>query len=860
MYLKNYQNNVIEKVSSYLSVLKRKKEEAIEIENYMRAKGVMVDKVPFCKNSWNELAADFILPSILHQDGTQKVPAWIEKINEIGEFVPSICLKVPTGGGKTIIAASVIELLCKLYFFNISGLYLWIVPSDTIYKQTLKLLTNRDNPVRQLLDKASSGRVKILQKSDHFTKWDIKDNLCILLLMLQSSARKTKEVLKVFRDSGKFTSFFPEVDDFVNSEKLLKIVPNLDSYEIDDDKFSNIYTIKQSLANVLKLIKPVIIIDEGHKAYSITAKNTMLSFNPSFMLELSATPNMKHHHSNVLIDVSGMELKNEEMIKLPIIIKNYENSDWKYTLEESVKFLDKLNIEASNLFATCGEYIRPIMLVRVDRTGKDTRDGIHVHADDVKEFLQEKFSLNPKAVRIKSATIDEIGDEDLLSDLSEVRVIISKDALREGWDCSFAYVLTILSKTTAKIALTQMIGRVLRQPYARLTTIEMLNRCYIFCFDQEVKETINSIRKGLEEEGMGDISSQICINDLDYRSQIDQIKRIEINRNELFQRKSIQLPLLSHKGDDDSWLPFEYEQHLLQNIDLNSIKPNKAILNSIDLNAKAKTTFIELDAIDNNAHFAFSVKTDEEFIDDKFNLVSVDVARILNDYINNPWHATRLINEYRKILESNKLSDSLIYANREQIVGYIISDILSKFEQATQKIFLEKIEGQFIRFDFGYGGPEIEMPLKYEMVVKYNSDKLKNKNGKEFKKALYGYLPEESVNNLEKHVAYFLEDLEIVYWWWRLTPNQGIYVTGWKREKIYPDFVALTNIGNNCDTLIFLETKGQHLIGNPDTQYKEATFKLFENRICWRTKLPIRFRIIDERNWKRDLSKALGLV
>ena len=88
-----------------------------------------------------------------------------------------------------------------------------------------------------------------------------------------------------------------------------------------------------------------------------------------------------------------------------------------------------------------------------------------------------------------------------------IKYIITKDALREGWDCPFAYVLTVLSKMTAKTAITQMIGRVLRQPHARLTQKPSLDECYVYTFDQDVMEAVAGVKQGLEEEGMGDVAN-----------------------------------------------------------------------------------------------------------------------------------------------------------------------------------------------------------------------------------------------------------------------------------------------------------------------------------------------------------------
>jgi type III restriction enzyme len=59
-----------------------------------------------------------------------------------------------------------------------------------------------------------------------------------------------------------------------------------------------------------------------------------------------------------------------------------------------------------------------------------------------------------------------------------VRVIITMEALKEGWDCSFAYVLCSVSGTKSATAIEQLLGRVLRMPYARTRTQAALNKAY----------------------------------------------------------------------------------------------------------------------------------------------------------------------------------------------------------------------------------------------------------------------------------------------------------------------------------------------------------------------------------------------
>ena len=209
----------------------------------------------------------------------------------------------------------------------------------------------------------------------------------------------------------------------------------------------------------------MVVVDEGHKAYSDTARDTLCGFNPRFILELSATPNTNgRHQSNVLVNVPGKDLKDEEMIKLPINVVNEDKGGWKQTLAAAQGKLEELAKEAAIFQNESGRYIRPILLVRVERTGKEQRDSGLVHAEDAREYLIENLGAKPEEIRLKTSESDELGSEDLLLSSCEVRYIITKDALRGRVGLPFAYALAILSKTTAQTALTQMIGRVLRQP------------------------------------------------------------------------------------------------------------------------------------------------------------------------------------------------------------------------------------------------------------------------------------------------------------------------------------------------------------------------------------------------------------
>src|SRR5699024_5204979 len=231
-----------------------------------------------------------------------------------------------------------LERLQVDYFQQQIGMVLWIVPSEAIYRQTWKQLADREHPYRQMLERASGGRVKLLEKDDAFTKRDLADQLCVMLLMLPSAARRTKATLRVFRDSGRFTSFFPVEDDNEANLQLLQEMPNLDQNDLADLGFAEgvvpgLVSIKLGLGNGLSLGRSVILVDAAHRAHSDTARDTLAGFNPRFISELSATPNTNgRHQSNVMVNVPVTDLKDEKMIKLTMNVVNEGKGSWKQTL------------------------------------------------------------------------------------------------------------------------------------------------------------------------------------------------------------------------------------------------------------------------------------------------------------------------------------------------------------------------------------------------------------------------------------------------------------------------------------------------------------------------------------------------
>jgi len=658
MELKDYQIKVLEYLEGYLAELKVQKAEKQEFFEFQQHKGkeaIPPEKSDYCQLAWESLKAKMPIYR----------PRYTVRSDGMGRNIPNICFKVPTGGGKTLLATAAIQRINQDYFKRNNGFVLWIVPSDTIYTQTSKQLRDKEHPYRQMLDRASGGKTLILEKHDRFTAQDVQNNLCIMLLMLQSSNRENKDTLKMFKDSGHFESFFPPLDDYNANNALLSAVPNLDIADLSDGE-RNVITgisIKHSLGNVMRLLRPIALFDEGHRGATLLAQETVNSFNASFIVELSATPK---DHSNVLVNVGGQELKKEQMIKLPINVIPYHEANWQHTLNKAHSKTLELGALAEKLQAEEGRYIRPIMVIKAEPKKKGEA---YDHVEDIKFHLMNRLNVQEREIRIKLSDNNELRDDDLFDPLCPVRYIITKDALKEGWDCSFAYVLAILSNTRGQTALTQFIGRVLRQPHALETSILALNQCYVYCDNADVNSAVEGIKQGLEDEGMGDISNQIVAGG----GQATDKEKVTAKRKEQYREAKIFLPSLNVIRNGKP-TPFDYYADIMADIQWGDYHftqvDNITLLDKDVMDYQYLTVDWEKEK-SGQLDFRMGQKQSEKATNEIS--ITLMVSQLM-EKVPNAWQAYRIIERVLSELRTTEASESKIALNSVFIVEEIKKD------------------------------------------------------------------------------------------------------------------------------------------------------------------------------------------
>lgn len=360
----------------------------------------------------------------------------------------------------------------------------WLAPSDSILTQTYNALSNPAHPYRQRLDASFGGRVQIYSKGQaltgqNFTPSAVVEQLSLFVLSYDSFRTSKKDGRKAYQENGYLAEFAKWMDD-----------PSILLTDTDET----------ALIQVIRYLNPVVIVDESHHATSKLSVEMLKNFNPCFVFDLTATPKKK---SNIISFVDAARLKQENMVKLPVIVYNRNSQTDVYV--DAIAIRAKLEAQANQEQETSEHYIRPIVLFQAQpRNNADST----TYEKIKKTFLDG--GIPEKEIAIKIGDKDELKNVDLMSPNCSIRYIITVNALKEGWDCPFAYVLATVANRTSAVDVEQILGRVLRLPYAQKNSNEVLNLSYVITSSADFHKTLEKVVSGLNSAGF---SSR------DYRAQ-----------------------------------------------------------------------------------------------------------------------------------------------------------------------------------------------------------------------------------------------------------------------------------------------------------------------------------------------------
>ena len=420
---------------------------------------------------------------------------------------PYVCLRLPTGGGKTILAAHALSITRDAWIEKDWPMALWLVPTNTIRRQTAEALKNPRHSYRRVLDEAFNGRVRIFDIADftHIRPHDLRDHCCIVVGTIQTLRTRSTEGRKVYGHNENMEAHFSQ---------LAAYPPGLEKAANGGPKFS--------FANLMHLQRPLMIVDEAHNAVTGLTREMQARVNPCAIVEFTATPRA---NSNILHSVTASELKAEEMVKLPVMLSEYD------TWQNAVNGAVAARMSLADTAADDPDHIRPIVLFQAQKkNGEVPFTALKQHLIDVEAIPEERIAI---------ATGDQRGLDgiDLFDPACPIEYVITVEALKEGWDCSFAYVFCSVSRIQSAKDVEQLLGRVLRMPYAKRRKSDALNRSYAYLSEPSFGEAAKALVDKLISMGFDEEEA---------RDSIKRMQRVSDAPGDLFAERNETLPTFTY--------------------------------------------------------------------------------------------------------------------------------------------------------------------------------------------------------------------------------------------------------------------------------------------------------------------------
>ena len=720
----------------------------------------------------------------------KQVPGWPYRPAPHMPETPHVCVKVPTGGGKTLIAAASIGPLSGRMprmtgeFGTNAPAVLWFAPTGAIVDQTLRALRDPNNRCRQALDLWFPDRPVNpipLQEAFSLSPSDWRGQANIVVSTIQSVRIDEEEGRKIYSSAG-LTRHFRDLPESI----LAKL-------REEDGR------VPYSLANVFRLLRPLVVVDEADEACSELSFRSLSRFSPSWVLEITATPRTTAGDdlatSNVLRQVSASILKEKNMIKWPLKIRALE--DWRAIVRNAVEKQGELEQAAKDAF-------RPVALFHADPINGQVTVAM------VRNMLIEDLKIPAEQIVQATGGSREL-DKNAGTDKSPIRFVITVRQLARGWDCPAAYVLCSVANLQAQGAVEQLLGRVLRLPGARRWSKE-LSAAYIFAarttFAQAARDIVNMLeeRHGFKHDeaelitrDTGDLFGEKPAGVLPTYAPL-KIPRLMIQINgqaELFEQ--------SHFFLNEPW----------KAADLNSSLPDfspelAATSGTVDMNQAGQ---IVLQTDQRTMERAALFASDREWT--MPTLTTWILRRIPHPDIPPNQMLPFILGALEGAKTQHKMDDAELAANRFGLERAIARRLRKHRETRRERGFQQSLEGML-------GGMRLETNATDALEIsESNYQPHELCENIHFKRHLFpgkvGKFDSGEEKECAMHIDSLLKDPEV---WLRNLSGDDAH-SFWlptSRDLFYPDFVIRLNDGR----ILVVEYKGGRDWDNKDTKEKNA--------------------------------------
>lgn len=719
---------------------------------------------------------------------------------------PYVCIRIPTGGGKTLMAAHVVGIAAKHYPQTESPVCLWLAPSNAIVSQTLRSLQNRTHPCRIALADAFPGRsINCISIADalRISRADLDSGATVIVATIQSLRQEETEGRKVYDDNGNLMEHF----DSIPAELQDNLRRGKDGI------------ISQSLDNALNLRRPIIISDEAHNSGTELSYESLARFNPSCIVEFTATPEIENnpqknvYASNVLTQASAFQLKNANMIKFPLHLDVINDP------VEAIRAAIGKREELEKAAKKAGENIRPIVLYQAEnKSGETTKEVIE-------NALLNDFSIPREQIVTQTGDKKELQNIDLLSPNCPVRHIITVKALAEGWDCSFAYILCSMANFQSPRPVEQVLGRILRLPGASPKKTDALNRCYAYAANGNFSDIAKSLKdtlvrkNGFQQMEMDDFVSPSAATAPTPTPLFRQPTQPTAQPEKI---KPFSVPLLTvaEKGEE---CPLQFEHFLDSQWSIAKEKPKVSDFTPLIMARKKGTMDIDERGIFFETEITGKIREQMMLLDADRKWTEASLAAWLDAEIPHPdipqtQSAPYIYNAVKELCKKHDLSELARYR------FYVRKFLERKIEELRRK---KRREGyQLMLENMKVKAGDLQVSPKYALTFergKYEPHWL-CESDVPFDKHLHPVVGELKDNGEEWECARYLDELPEVETWVRnLDRNPNSFRLQTSTDNFYPDFVCKLTDGR----ILVVEYKGEDRWSNDDSKEKNAIGKIW---------------------------------
>ncbi len=407
-------------------------------------------------------------------------------------------------------------------------------------------------------------------------------------------------------------------------------------------------------------------------------------------------------------------------------------------------------------------------------------------------------------------------------------------------------------------------GRILRQPGARKTRIRELDESYVFCFKQNANKLLASIRDGFSREGLGDLKGQIVSeSDEDRVGEEEKERVIKIRDRFIKAAEGTVLPVFMIKRKN-AWFPVNYEMDIASKIQWDAVTLDPIF--SLALSLSEEKDMEHIATLSDNIRKVIEEKKAIQLKEGGIRVDPVFMTRQLCDIVPNPWMAHEFA-RVTLIRLAEKYDQKMIANNFVFIIEELRKQLDREKDRLSEMIFKEMLGlGQM---KFLVIGEKFDFTFPESIKVKPSAKILNRRDGRPLQLSLFEFVPEDEFNETEKAVAWYLEGQKRLFFWYRNRSRQDYAIQGWRKHKIYPDFIFTSVSAENeedYDQVYVVETKGLHLIGSSDTNYKRRMFSLCNKEakakrwvdlgLMMKEKI-LRFEVLAEDEWESKLNEML---